>query len=203
MNALVVLAVLDSLTFTTPAFMPKDSTCTDSLSGIPEGDSLRVVLERLPAGTFEWVAVDSLTGLEHGTRYGFQVDLAGCAPCAFRVWVYDRAGNRSCDPSRPVNLPRAADPVGVVGSVAFQAPRVTPSPVRALASVQFSLSKSGEALLELLDLAGRRVRILARGSMDAGPHLAMFDAREVRAGLYFVRLTTGNQTAVVRCVVMH
>jgi len=150
MNALAVLALVDTLTFTTPALMPDSASC-DSLSIMPEDDSLRVVLERLPAGSFEWVAVDSLTGLEHGKRYGFEVDLAGCAPCAFRVWTFDRAGNRACNPSNAVNLPRASDPVGVPGGVAFQAPRVSPSPVRALASVSFSLSKSGEALLELLE----------------------------------------------------
>lgn len=201
MNPILFAAVLDTLTFTAPALMPYPGTC-DSLSIVPEGDSLRVVLERLATGAYDWVPVDTLSGLEHGKQYGLVVDLAGCAPCGFRVWVYDAAGNQSCEPSRPVNLPRSADPVGVGGGLVFQAPRVTPSPVRSLASISFALAERGEVMLELLDLQGRRVRVLAQGDMDAGQHLALFDAREVRSGLYFVRLTAGKRVAITRAVVL-
>ena len=200
MNPLIVLAVLDTLTFATPRWMPYEGTC-DSLSPAPE-DSVMVLLERLRYPETAWRMVDSmLVAAGDSTRF-FVVDLGGCSPCAFRKWARDQAGNVSCNPSKPINLPRPVNPVGVGERWSFRVDRVIPSPVRERAAVPFSLDRAGNARLELFDLTGRMVRVLAQGRMDAGPHLALFDAHDLRPGVYFVRLRQGARQTHARIVVL-
>lgn len=193
-------APLDTLRFESPRWMPYEGAC-DSLSPMPELDSLTVLLERMRYPETFWELIDTLN-VWPGDTSQFIVDLGGCAPCAFRKWVRDRARNVSCNATQPINLPRPADPVGVAGGMAFQAPRVTPMPVRRLAVVEFELASAGEATLELYDLAGRQVRELTRGVHTAGRHLALLDAGAVPPGLYFLRLRAGDRQAVRRVVVM-
>ena len=81
-----------------------------------------------------------------------------------------------------------------------------PCPVRGSARFAFVLPRSGEARLDLHDLAGRRVRRLADGPHAAGTTVASWDGRDdggrqVPAGLYFARLgalgVTLTRTVVV------
>ena len=63
----------------------------------------------------------------------------------------------------------------------------------ASASVSFSISTRGAVTLEILDLQGRRVRRLAHGMLEAGPHLLEWDGNgddgtPVGSGVYFVRM---------------
>ena len=57
------------------------------------------------------------------------------------------------------------------------------------------VARPGDVSLELFDIAGRRVRTLARGVLAPGPHTTVWDGRDgaghaVGAGVYFVRLVT-------------
>ena len=46
-----------------------------------------------------------------------------------------------------------------------------PNPAIAGTVMQFSLSRAGSASLAVFDMAGRKVRGLASGSLSAGPHI--------------------------------
>ncbi len=68
-----------------------------------------------------------------------------------------------------------------------------PNPFRAGATVAFTLPAAGAVDLDVLDVAGRRVRRLAHGPFAAGRHEARWDAGSdagglAPAGLYFLRL---------------
>ena len=72
---------------------------------------------------------------------------------------------------------------------------------------RFRLPRAGHATLSVYDAVGRRVRVLADGSFDAGEHLGIWDGidasgRRARAGVYFVQLRslglTGAQKIVLR-----
>ena len=61
------------------------------------------------------------------------------------------------------------------------------------------MSLSGEAVdIGVYDIAGRRVRTLARGPQSPGRHVTSWDGRdergaEVRSGMYFVRVRIGTE----------
>lgn len=66
-------------------------------------------------------------------------------------------------------------------------------PVRGSADVRFGLPTAGAVHLAVFDLLGREHAVLADGLLGAGGHTATWDATDVPAGVYVVRLTSGGQ----------
>jgi hypothetical protein len=65
----------------------------------------------------------------------------------------------------------------------------------------------GRAHVALYDLSGRLVKTLASGSLEAGYHGAVWDGRDDRGarasgGIYFLRASTGGETAQLKVVVL-
>lgn len=68
---------------------------------------------------------------------------------------------------------------------------IAPNPSRGAARVAFTLPEAGDVTVEVLDLLGRRVSVLAERSYPAGAHtLALPET--VAAGTYLVRLRAGR-----------
>jgi Galactose oxidase, central domain/FlgD Ig-like domain len=90
-------------------------------------------------------------------------------------------------------------------AAAFTAP--WPDPASASVTLAFTLARAGEARLEVFDLAGRRVRRLASGTMTAGPHQGRWDLRDetgraVPSGVYLARFTAPGASGIRRLVVL-
>ncbi|TMQ72798.1 MAG: T9SS type A sorting domain-containing protein [Candidatus Eisenbacteria bacterium] len=80
-----------------------------------------------------------------------------------------------------------------------------PNPASGRTRFSFRLPSRGAASLAIFDVSGRRVRALATGLMEAGPHEATWDGRDeagtmVSSGLYFARLETPTGTLTRRVV---
>ena len=95
------------------------------------------------------------------------------------------------------------EPRGAALSVA--APR--PNPARDVVRFEIGLPRAGEVTLEVFDLAGRRVRVLALGPRAPGMVGAEWDlttdrGARVGPGVYLVRARFGGATAVRRVAVM-
>jgi hypothetical protein len=94
-------------------------------------------------------------------------------------------------------------------TVAFALEMPSPSPAVHSTSLRYSIpeDEAGQPLeVSVYDVSGRLVRELERGSSRAGTHSSDWDLRDrtgkdVRAGLYFVRVTNGRER-VVRSVVV-
>ena len=96
--------------------------------------------------------------------------------------------------------------VGVPGAVsartlALGAPR--PNPARGAVSFMLELPRAGNALVEVLDVSGRRVRTLHSGAAPAGARALTWDGagdrgRAAPAGLYFIRAISGGERAQAR-----
>jgi len=80
--------------------------------------------------------------------------------------------------------------------------RVTPDPVRDLARVTLTLSRSGTMDLELLDVTGRAVRHVASGTYAAGEHAFTIERRGLAAGIYWLRLRSGSEVRHTRFAVL-
>lgn len=72
-----------------------------------------------------------------------------------------------------------------------------PNPFNPSTTIRLAMPESGSARLEVFDLAGRRVRTLLTGHLDAGPHAVVWDGRDdhglaAGAGIYLARLEAGG-----------
>lgn len=106
-------------------------------------------------------------------------------PGAFRLYTSRFVGyaapGLSVAREEPASLPGAA----ALGPV-------WPSPAQGRAHTTLTLAWPAEASLEVFDVLGRRVAVVARGLQPAGEHAHAFDTRAMAPGLYVLRLTTGG-----------
>lgn len=94
--------------------------------------------------------------------------------------------------------------VGPSAPPAFGLERLSPNPARGGAlRVRFSLPAGGDASLELLDVAGRRIASREVGSLGAGTHtLTMDGPRHLAPGLYMLRLRQGGRMQAERVTML-
>ncbi len=92
--------------------------------------------------------------------------------------------------------------VEVPAPARFALEGLRPNPAIGDAIASFSLSSSSPAVLELVDVSGRRAAVREVGSLGAGPHmLRLGGGEEFRPGVYWLRLSQGGQAATVRAVI--
>jgi PA domain-containing protein/flagellar hook capping protein FlgD len=93
-------------------------------------------------------------------------------------------------------LPRVTA-VGDAVPVAARLGDNQPEPFGPATTIRFSLERAAGGELSIFDLSGRRVRLLAGGWLEAGPHSLTWDGtddqgRRMAPGVYFYRLTAGS-----------
>ncbi|MCX7732361.1 MAG: hypothetical protein N2248_04275 [candidate division WOR-3 bacterium] len=85
------------------------------------------------------------------------------------------------------------NPVGVAerleGRSARTELRLLGNPVRSRLELEVKLPQTGRFRLELLDAAGRQVRLLQTGELSAGTARMSFDLRDLNTGVYFLKLS--------------
>ncbi|AXI99509.1 Por secretion system C-terminal sorting domain-containing protein [Cyclonatronum proteinivorum] len=69
-----------------------------------------------------------------------------------------------------------------------------PNPFNPTTNIRFSLPEQQDIRLEVFNMQGQRVAVLASGSFQAGSHTLPFDASALASGLYLYRLSTPAQT---------
>lgn len=76
-----------------------------------------------------------------------------------------------------------------------------PNPARGLTTIRFTLPTTGPVRVELFDLLGRRIGILADGTFPAGTHNVSLDVSKLPSGTYFYRLHHADGQISKRMVV--
>ncbi len=61
-----------------------------------------------------------------------------------------------------------------------------------MTQIEFEVPATAEIRLEVFDVLGRQVRVLADGLYGAGAHSVSFDASNLRSGLYMYRLKSAD-----------
>ncbi len=79
---------------------------------------------------------------------------------------------------------------------------LSPNPARDVVRLTLRMPTSGEATLEVFDLAGQRVATLASGTRAAGVHSLSWDIRGVRPGVFFARLRSGAHVETRRVLIV-
>jgi len=162
-----------------------------------------------------WITVETITGLhnrwiEDAVRVR---DFIATPSNAVRMrFVAADSGNRSIveaavDELTVYDTPVAAVPTGAPehmrGAFALRAP--APNPSRGTMTFAIELPAPGVLEADVYDLAGRRVRVLARGPAGGGVRVLEWDGRdehgaEAAPGLYFARVRFGAEVRVARLV---
>ena len=110
--------------------------------------------------------------------------------------------NQSTRPATVSVLP--IDSPSRAASLGLSLGNVTPNPSRGRAAITFTLPHAGDATLEVLDIAGRRVGQQHLSGLSAGPHVVAVGASSaaLAPGVYLLRLEQAGQSRVSRfCVV--
>ena len=95
--------------------------------------------------------------------------------------------------------PLSVEPGPAAGAAVLGAVRVVPNPFSSKTEIRFDLGRRDVVTAAVYDPAGRRVRVLNRGVLEAGSHVLRWDGDQesgARAGigLYFVRVSTAAST---------
>jgi len=82
-----------------------------------------------------------------------------------------------------------------------------PNPVRGLAHFSMTLPVAADIRVDVFDVAGRLVRTLVRGRLEAGSHPVVWDRRDAGGtvaprGVYFVRARAGSFSTQRKLVVL-
>lgn len=73
-----------------------------------------------------------------------------------------------------------------------------PNPFNAWTTINFSLPAGADVNLAIHDVTGRLVKTLHSGYLDVGNYSTNWDASNVPAGIYFVKLNNGMESIVVK-----
>jgi hypothetical protein len=86
--------------------------------------------------------------------------------------------------------------VGVDGDkpipTAFTLRQNYPNPFNPATTIEFAVAEQGHVTLEVFDLLGRLVDVLANGDYEPGNYSLVWNGDEKPSGIYFYKLTAGN-----------
>ncbi len=77
-----------------------------------------------------------------------------------------------------------------------------PNPFNAVTTLRYDLARESDVRLELFDVSGRLIRVLAVGVRAAGSHTATLDLHDVSSGIYFAALRAGSDHAVQKLLLV-
>jgi hypothetical protein len=101
----------------------------------------------------------------------------------------------------------AVEEPGAMAGLELSALKVVPNPLRASAEIRFDLGRTSLVTAAVHDAAGRQVRLLHRGVLEAGSHSLRWNGesqsgRQVAPGTYFVKVATGSVSRMYTLVVL-
>jgi hypothetical protein len=142
----------------------------------PGGTGLAHLYRAGDSGSWRRVASATVTS---GDVAIVDADPSAEAHARYRLAVYVRG--------REIRTPEVT--VDASARLVLTLERVQPSPARGAFRVMFTLPSASHAMLELIDIAGRRIASRSVGELGAGRHsIELTEARTVPPGHYILRL---------------
>ena len=78
---------------------------------------------------------------------------------------------------------------------------VYPNPVSQSATISFSLDKASPAMIQVVDMNGRILKTIANKGFPEGHHEVTFNRELLKAGVYFLRISTNHKVTTQKIVV--
>ena len=79
---------------------------------------------------------------------------------------------------------------------------IYPNPFNPVTSVNFTLPIESEISLEVYNLQGRMVELLASGNMQPGQHSITWNADSHSSGVYFVKMIAGDYVDTQKLILL-
>jgi hypothetical protein len=76
----------------------------------------------------------------------------------------------------------------------FELRQNQPNPFNSITNISYILSETAHVSLIVYNILGQKVEELVNGEMSAGPHGFRWDAQNIPSGVYFLKMTVGNNT---------
>lgn len=159
----------------------------------------RLEWRRSPSDPWQFVAdVDGWLG-----SYAWTVPPSPTATAEFRVRdAWDSSPLDAGNAPFTIAAYLAVDGAGAPASFALAPVAPTPLSAGARGLVSFDVPRAAQAAVELFDVTGQRVAVLADRTFEPGRHTLPLETRALHAGVYFVRLRAGAFTATRRVLVV-
>ncbi|MDP8206806.1 MAG: T9SS type A sorting domain-containing protein [Candidatus Electryonea clarkiae] len=77
-----------------------------------------------------------------------------------------------------------------------------PNPFNPVTHISFNLKRQGVVKLAVFDILGREIATLVNRKMEFGRHTVGFDGENLASGMYFVKLSSGENTKTIKMVLM-
>ncbi len=198
----------DATSFEVPLFVEAAGTAPALTLSWPQWqnvpDDWHVTLRDLATGT--------VTDLRQTDQYTFSVAPTAAAPAAGpsadgRPLLPPVVHSQSFATSTPRLVLSVETGVVVAGDAPALPERLVlhapvPNPTAGTADVRFDLPRAGDVRVEVFDVMGRRVAVLASGDHPAGRHAVRWDGGALAAGAYLVRLSAADGVIVQRATVV-
>jgi len=107
-----------------------------------------------------------------------------------------------------VDVPETSGALDETGLTTLHLAIPHPNPSAGSTQISFEIPAGGkDARVEVFDVRGRRLTVLAEGPQEAGTHLVTWDGRidfgpRVGAGIYFVRMTSGEYMSTKKVIMV-
>jgi len=162
-----------------------------------------------PTGAGSTVALSELaSGLDPGTLHRWRVRILTDSPFFPRSpWLRQAGGAVPQGDVRTVPVTTAVDEEDMMPPLR-RLGAGTPNPFRTDVRFSYTLQQEGDHRLDVFDVHGRRVVVLAEGVQPAGTHGARWDGRDgegrrLAAGTYFIRLQTDGGVETGKVMLVH
>ena len=166
------------------------------------------------SGSLSFCAGDSVTLTATGTGYQYQwiknnVNIAGATAktyAAKTAGIYRCKVTNSCGSkgsgSRTVSVPcRLTNEAYAEQLESSFEIEMAPNPVSSSTTISFSLDQSQNVSLKIFDLNGRLIETLASTIYEEGEHSIEWNAENVDAGMYFLKVQTATYSKTERLIV--
>jgi len=77
-----------------------------------------------------------------------------------------------------------------------------PNPFNPETTIQFTLSVASDIEITIFNLNGAVVADLYKGKKSPGNYSLRWDAKELSAGIYFIKMQSGNFTQTRKCILL-
>ncbi|MBL7032670.1 MAG: T9SS type A sorting domain-containing protein [Candidatus Delongbacteria bacterium] len=170
----------------------------ENLTGESVADGVLLAWEMPVMNDFDhfnvWISPDGnsyeLVEATVGVQYFCQLDQEG--NWWFRITTINQQGDES-DPSQPLQVEYEAVTAPEVLPWTTELRPNYPNPFNPSTRIEFTLAHQQGITLTVYNILGQRVAVLAEGNFGAGLHQITFDAGGFTSGVYFYRLTAGDQ----------
>lgn len=122
-----------------------------------------------------------------------------------REYLLEISGNYSHIPitTGPVVMPVAEFPIVADRHERMKLWQNVPNPVNSVTTLSYSLAKGGVTTLVVTDMVGRTIRTVVNEVQSKGEYSITVSVEDLPSGIYFYRLTCGDEAQVRMMTILH